>query len=191
MMSGNTEDAKFCSPALVNAICSVVAVSILVLLTEDWCTNASQFTSPYAHAVDAAVGGNIRKKFYNEARKLLDNEAGRPSLSSAQALLTLYMYSTVNVMDRAGYMYRMLASEMYRRLQLGTESALSRKPYWSTTGRALSRNAWGFFCLERQVIWHLISLFSQREMLTVQQLSRLCLCSAFSGASARCPASFR
>lgn len=150
MISGSTEDAKFCSPALVNALCSLGAVSASAVLPRRIRrTDSSQFTSSYALAVDAAVGGSIRRKFYDEARKLLDNEAGKPSLPSAQAMLTLYMYSTANAMDRAGYMYRMLACEMFRRLQLGTESVLARNTYGSTAGKALSRNAWGFFCLER------------------------------------------
>lgn len=132
MTAANPTEAKFCSPALVNALCSLGA-----------------FTSHYALAVDAAIGGSMRTKFYDEARRLLDSEAGRPSLPSAQALLTLYMYSTAAAMDRAGYVFRIAACEMFRRLGLGTRLPPQSQTYDKEARRAFSRNGWGFFCLER------------------------------------------
>ena len=116
-----------------------------MLRADTW---ASQFTSHYALAVDVAIGGTIRIRFYDEARKLLDNEAGKPSIPSAQALYILYMYSTSAAMDRAEYVYRMAACEMFKRLRLGMSLSKVQRDD-KQARRTLSRNAWGFFCLER------------------------------------------
>lgn len=135
MKTGKPEKARFCSPALVNSICALGA-----------------FTSETAKAIDLAQGGNIREAFYAEAKRQLDLEHGKDSLTTTMVLITLFLYSSAAGIDRAGGPHRLTACTMYKRLKIGTEF-----PAWvnklEPTARdrvckALSRAAWGMFCLE-------------------------------------------
>ncbi|OIW24763.1 hypothetical protein CONLIGDRAFT_648885 [Coniochaeta ligniaria NRRL 30616] len=135
MGSEQTENARFCSPALVNAICAIGA-----------------FTSETAKAIDQARGGCVRERFYNEAKKQLDLEHGKVSLPTVMALYNLFLYSSEAGIDRAGTFYRVSCSEMYKKLRLGSEF-----PSWVDNSgpsnreqyrRAVSRAAWGLFCIE-------------------------------------------
>lgn len=71
------------------------------------------------------------------------------------ALYSLFLYSSEAGIDRAGAFYRVSGSEMYKKLRLGPEfpswvdgSGPKREGY----RRAVSRAAWGLFCMERYVI---------------------------------------
>ncbi|KAB5582828.1 hypothetical protein GE09DRAFT_1211450 [Coniochaeta sp. 2T2.1] len=135
MFSGQVDSVRFCSPALVNAICALGA-----------------FTSPTAKAIDQTRGGSVRERFYNEAKKQLDFEHGKVSLATVMALYCLFLCSSEAGIDRAGAFYRVSASEMYKKLRLGSEF-----PAWvekvgpghsEKYRRAVSRAAWGLFCVE-------------------------------------------
>lgn len=92
-------------------------------------------------------------RFYDEARKLLDNEQGRPSLTTAQALLFLFVYNSASATDRAGSFFRFAGCEMFKRLRLGANSVrfgdtdIDRDQYRA----ARARNAWGMFFVEKYV----------------------------------------
>lgn len=135
MGSDGTENVRFCSPALVNAICAM-----------------SAFTSETAKAVDRARGGCVRERFFNEAKKQLDLEHGKVSLPTVMALYNLFLYSSEAGIDRAGAFYRVSCSEMYKKLRLGSEfptwvdkSDRSKREQYR---RAVSRASWGLFCIE-------------------------------------------
>ncbi|KAK4495006.1 hypothetical protein PRZ48_013333 [Zasmidium cellare] len=133
MASQDIEHAEFCSPLLVNALCAFAA-----------------FTSQYAQAIDASNTIRLRGRFFNEARKLLDNERGRASIATTQAPMILYMYSTSAAMDRSGILFRLSACEMYKRLDLGRQVSTRNRDYDVSVYQTLfAKNAWGLFGLER------------------------------------------
>lgn len=68
---------------------------------------------------------------------LFDNERGRASLPTAQALILMYLYCSDTGADRAGVIFRLSASEMLRRLR-GKSTLFDQM--------TLSRVSWGTFC---------------------------------------------
>lgn len=102
----------------------------------------------YVEAIDSANPVKLRQQFFDEARKLFDNARGKASLTTVQSLLILYLFCNGEGMDRAGLVYRLSATEMFKRLRLGTHL-----PAWANAQeqhkRAFNRNAWGCFALER------------------------------------------
>lgn len=112
-----------------------------------------QFSSSHAQAVDALALNDrpLRERFFSKAQKLLDEERGKPSLTTMQALFLLYSYTsfaamgknercrirvtlfdypsatvqnvtdTFTSLDRAGRIFRLSACEMYHRMRLGTQ----------------------------------------------------------------------
>lgn len=105
--------------------------------------------------MDKETNKSVRVAFYNEAKKELDAENGKVSLPAVMALHSLFLYSSEAGIDRAGVFYRVSSSEMYKKMRLGQEF-----PAWVATSnpikteqyrRAVSRAAWGLFCIERLV----------------------------------------
>jgi hypothetical protein len=103
-----------------------------------------------------AQGGNIRESFYAEAKRQLDMEHGKDSVTTTMVLITLFLYASAAGIDRAGGPHRLTACTMYKRLKMGTDF-----PAWvnklepaarDRACKALSRAAWGMFCLERYVL---------------------------------------
>lgn len=109
-----------------------------------------QFASVYAYPTGPGPQGSLRKSFFDEARKLLDLEAGRPSVPTAQALALLFLYCSSDARDRAGIIFRLAAAEMYKRLHIGDAVASDLRSRYSedTLLRLRSRAAWGLFCQE-------------------------------------------
>jgi len=98
-------------------------------------------------------GFDIRERFLNEARQLLDNDYGRRSLTTVQALLVLYTCYTGQGRDRGGLQYRHAAYEMLKRLQVKLEAKFRNPRMADEAGRAkyqkaVSRALWGIYCFE-------------------------------------------
>ena len=79
------------------------------------------------------------------------------SLATVMTLYCLFLYCSEAGIDRAGAFYRTSASEMYKKLRLGSDF-----PAWVGKAgpgqsekyrRAVSRAAWGLFCVERYIFF--------------------------------------
>jgi hypothetical protein len=99
------------------------------------------------------TGTSISDRLFDEAKKLLDLESGRPSLPTVQALALLFLGSAYLGRDRAGQMYRYAAFEMLKRLQLDKKFARLNPddPLESQDQRLISKALWGLFCFERYI----------------------------------------
>ena len=102
-------------------------------------------------------GFDIRERFLNEARQLLDTDYGRRSLTTVQALLVLYTCYTGQGRDRGGLQYRHAAYEMLKRLHVKLEARFRNPGMADEAGRAkyqkaVSRALWGIYCFERYLI---------------------------------------
>jgi hypothetical protein len=146
--------ARYCSPLLVNAICALrsvchgCAMGSVHLLTEP------QFTCAKIRVFGLLTGQTMVETFFNEARALLDSEGARPSLPTAQSLYILYRVCVCLAKDRAGLMYRSMAIEILKRLNL--EDRFDSLTDTSSMAeaqerRAISKAVWGHFCFERYV----------------------------------------
>jgi hypothetical protein len=94
--------------------------------------------------VDAA------ERFDTEAKRLLDCENGRRSLTTVQGLLIMFTYSTVMGKDRGGTMFRHTAYKMLHQLDLEENfrnDTNVRHDYREQ--KAFSRALWGIYCFER------------------------------------------
>jgi len=136
MQAGDTANSDFCSPLLVNAICALR------------CS-----TSERARVYGSVQGFDIRERFLNETRQLLDADYGRRSLTTVQALLVLYTCYTGQGRDRGGLQYRHAAYEMLKRLQVKLEARFTNPGIADEAGRskcqkAVSRALWGIYCFE-------------------------------------------
>lgn len=150
MVEADLETAEFCTPLLVNAICalSFVCRSGLVF-NVTWLLTHHQFSSPYKVQSEAVEGG-LQARFFDEARRLFDCEAGKASVPTAQALVIMYVYCSGAAQDRAGLAYRSAACEMYNRLRMGGIHFTYPGSRYDENSRKrlLSKAAWGLFCLE-------------------------------------------
>ena len=96
----------------------------------------------------------MKTRFFDEARKILDNECGRASLGTAQALSILHIYLSGAAMDRVGLVFRYAACEMFQRLRLGDELSeqVHHSDNFKSSSKLRARIAWGMYCSETQVI---------------------------------------
>lgn len=116
-------NATFCSPLLVNAMCAVGAVGVRI--SPEACVvtliSGFQFTSRYAEALDnlALDDKRLRERFFKEAQRLLENERGKPSLTTMQALFLLYTYTSLAAMGKDIYSHSPTTSLGSSRLDIG------------------------------------------------------------------------
>lgn len=149
----------FCSPLLVNIMCAFGTVCFTAtlkrfptafLLTQD---PFRQMYSQSVIALEAVTKVNLRQRFFDEFRKLLDRQCGAASITTLQALLIAFSYCSITAQDRAGNMFRYAAAEMYARLGFGTgmDTVLREMAGDASLHRraAISRVAWGCFILEK------------------------------------------
>lgn len=113
-----------------------------------------QSTSERARLFGSMQGFDTRERFLIEARRLLDNDYGRRSLPTVQALLILYTCYTGQARDRGGLQYRHAAYEMLKRLQVKLEATFQKPGMADEASRnryqkAISRALWGIYCFER------------------------------------------
>lgn len=99
------------------------------------------------------TGQNTTERFLDEAKMLQDQEQGRVSIPTVQALMLMYLTMTCLGRDRAGRTCRQIALDMVRRLQLESRYISNVVGATTTDGdRALiSKALWGLFLLETYV----------------------------------------
>ncbi|KAI9150359.1 Nitrogen assimilation transcription factor nirA 5 [Paramyrothecium foliicola] len=136
MRAGDPNKAKYCSPFLVNAICSLRC-----------------HTSRYAKKYSRIKRIDLREDFLNHAKHLLALESGKLSLPTVQGLVIMYMCCAGMGRDRAGMMFRFLAYDMLQRLHLirvqrdvGGQDAADEEAHQRS--QAASRTSWGLYCFE-------------------------------------------
>ncbi|KAK4222661.1 nitrogen assimilation transcription factor nirA, partial [Podospora fimiseda] len=125
--------SPYCSPFLVNSICALRSIM-----------------SDKARTFNRAANLDLCSLFTAEAKKQLDLEAGKVSLTTIQGLLILFILSCCDGTNRAGAVYRMAAFDMLqklkperlvRRLRDDVRDQAEQK-------RALSTLCWGVYLLE-------------------------------------------
>ena len=91
-------------------------------------------------------------QFLAEAKKHLDLEMGRTSITAIQGLWTLFTVTTINGTDNAGRIYRLASYDMMSRMRfeeafavLGGDDDDSSQ---LRARRAISKVVWGIFCLD-------------------------------------------
>ncbi|KAH7176443.1 hypothetical protein EDB81DRAFT_706866 [Dactylonectria macrodidyma] len=135
LMAQKPEEAKYCSPFLVNAICA-----------------SRCYTSKWVKRMDALDGRDLRAEFFAEAERLFELENSRASLPTVQGLAIMFLISTHTAMDRSGVMFRFAAYEMLDRMQLNKVfDKIKEDPTKSTQRRVISKALWGLFCFESMV----------------------------------------
>ncbi|RAH67887.1 putative C6 transcription factor [Aspergillus aculeatinus CBS 121060] len=129
-MQTGKRSGRFCSPFLVNSILA------------DACAY-SDYPDAFTIPGDAASKG---VHFYEEAKRLLDQEAGRITLPTVQGLGILWSCAARTGRDRQGWIYRnQLAYALQELLQ--ESSTLATNPDLDTLRmvHGLNRTVWGLF----------------------------------------------
>lgn len=103
----------------------------------------------FAQEVTLASRRDLGEAFFTKAQGLLDLEAGRPSLPTAQALLGMFSYSCCMGRDRAGILFHAAGCEMTERMMQKKKRAMSSVAHSTNSRRAISRAIWGMFCFDR------------------------------------------
>ncbi|KAK5654284.1 hypothetical protein OQA88_7461 [Cercophora sp. LCS_1] len=136
MKRGDPHTAQYCSPLLVNAICATRAV-----------------LSEKVKLVERTTGRDIGAAFVAEAKRHLDKELARSTITTVQGLYMLLALSCCDGTNRTGAIYRFAAMETLRRLN-PERAFLKLNPGFveeASQRRALSKLCWGLFIFERQV----------------------------------------
>ncbi len=91
--------------------------------------------------------------FLNEANSCLEQEEGRASIPTAQALMLMYATMAYMGRDRAGRSYRQSAIDLVHRMKLerAYTSIQEDGPDQVTRKRGISQALWGLFILESYV----------------------------------------
>lgn len=139
MRSQTVENAMFCSPLLVNAICA-----------------SNSFASKSVHEADKLLKANLREAFYSQATKLFAAELDTPSLATTLASYVMYTYHSACGQNLLGLAYRSTCWTMYKELKLGDTSGPIKKLQDRDLNDHLVRNykagisraAWGLFCID-------------------------------------------
>lgn len=88
----------------------------------------------------------LSELFFDEARRHLDREEGKPTMPTVQALCVMFLYCMGLGKDRLGQMYRYACCEMYKRMKAGSRfpKDISASTVASSKHRQLfSRFSWG------------------------------------------------
>ncbi|RAL10264.1 putative C6 transcription factor [Aspergillus homomorphus CBS 101889] len=129
-MQTGKRSGRFCSPFLVNCILA------------DACTY-SDYPEAYTTPGDAVSKG---AHFYAEAKRLLDEEAGRITLPTVQGLGVLWSCAARTGRDRQGWIYRnQLAYALQELLQRNSTLAVNPDLDTLRMVHGLNRTVWGIF----------------------------------------------
>ena len=151
MNQANIQNARYCSPLLVNALCGYRCVSILGFLYRRTEADAAcQFWSPRARTLGYLRGHDIVEKVVQESKKMLDIEGGRATISTPIALYYIFMTVTYQGRDRAALMYRYMIVDVLKRLNLMKRfSRLKADDLDDQRERTvISKAIWGLFHIE-------------------------------------------
>ncbi|KAF7532797.1 hypothetical protein G7054_g7627 [Neopestalotiopsis clavispora] len=124
-----------CSPLLVNAVLAAACQTVSQL------PDRASFWRPET----------LQYRFLAETRRLLELEAGRPSLTTIQALLIMHQAANMNGLDKVGMAYLLQAMSMAYKLDLFRDDPNIRSP---RIRRARSVTAWGLFIWQTQVCFY-------------------------------------
>lgn len=95
----------------------------------------------------------MHETFFDEAKKLFNLEAGKVCLTTVQALIVMYMCCTGMGRDRAGKMFRTLAYDMLKEVQLQhahqVAAQVIENQEYHRASQIISRLSWGVYCFER------------------------------------------
>jgi hypothetical protein len=100
--------------------------------------------------VNQATTADLGAQFMSEAKRHLELEAGKLSLTTVQGQYVVFLVSCLDGSNRAGAMHRLAALDLLSKLQ--PEKALT-KPWSNAPGqadqrRALYKTYWGLFNIE-------------------------------------------
>ncbi|TGJ84557.1 hypothetical protein E0Z10_g4206 [Xylaria hypoxylon] len=125
------QNAKYCSPFLVNAICAL-----------------RSYFSETVDTIQRVTKQDMREQFLSETKKQYDH--GLPALPAIQGLCILFAISCLKGEDRDGSLYRFASYGMLERFKMKqTFSSLTdTNPESVLNQRAISKTMWGVFCLE-------------------------------------------
>lgn len=102
-------------------------------------------------------GCDMRTRFFDEAKRLLDNENGRVSLTTAQALFIMHLSAAATGTDRAARMYLLAACDMVQRPKVLSDGSTGGggeggpAKHQGRHRQIMSRALWGMYCFERLV----------------------------------------
>ncbi len=101
---------------------------------------------------------DVTDSFLKEAKDCLEQEEGRVSIPTAQALMLMYATMTYIGRDRTGRSYRQSAIDLVHRMKLeGTYNSIECEgPEQVTRKKVLSQALWGLFILETYVRYFLV-----------------------------------
>ncbi|KAI0409208.1 putative C6 transcription factor [Xylaria palmicola] len=131
MRKGDPRTAKYCSPFLVNAICAL-----------------RSYFSDTVDVVQRITQQNMRENFLDETKKQYDH--GLPTLPTIQGLWILFSVYSLKGEDRNGSLYRFASYGMLKRSRVNHvfSSLIGADSETVAKKRAISKTAWGLFCLE-------------------------------------------
>jgi hypothetical protein len=97
----------------------------------------------------------LDQAFWNECHVCLENERGKPSLPTVQALFLMYLHECGQGRDATALHYRYLAHDMYMRLKLNhrepSPEHRASDPAIAKWWKAISVMMWGLYCLDTYV----------------------------------------
>jgi hypothetical protein len=97
----------------------------------------------------------LDQAFWNECLVCLENERGKPSLPTVQALFLMFLREGGHSRDATALHYRYLAHDMYMRLKLDSREPspehCASDPAIANEWKALSVTMWGLYCWDRYV----------------------------------------
>ncbi len=116
----------------------------------DFVVVTKQVFSSKIKSVNQTTTDNPGAQFMSEAKRHLDLEAGKLSLTTVQGLYIVFLVSCLDGTNRAGAMYRLAALDLLSKLQADTPPAKSGSegPRGADQRRALSEACWGIFKVE-------------------------------------------
>ncbi|KAK1961154.1 hypothetical protein LY78DRAFT_618235 [Colletotrichum sublineola] len=136
MRNGNVEQAKWCSPILVNAICAVRAPFL---------ESAKQFST--------ITGRDLSKAFREEVMQLVEKSHGRATIPTILALVLVDWSASIAGDESGAKMYRFMAWERYKRFKPDQRFAMLNKddPADATEMLSISKAVWAIFFMESRI----------------------------------------
>lgn len=98
----------------------------------------------------------LDRAFWDECLLCLQNERGKPSLPTVQALFLMYLHECGQARDATALHYRYLAYDMYMRLKLDFRAQqCASEPAIAREWRGFSVSMWGMYCYDTCVYHHI------------------------------------
>lgn len=95
---------------------------------------------------------DLDQAFWHESLNCLDNEKGRPSLTTVQALFLMFLHESAQARDATAIHYRYMAHDMYKRLKLDHKRPnaknLASDPAVKLRWEAITMSMWALFSFD-------------------------------------------